>query len=95
MSPRALQSLYTDYENGTTPSYPGLEISGNDVEISIQLAPSTGFDAALSQLQSDGMQVSTSSANYNLIEGMMPISALSDAASIGSSVTPVYAPSLH
>ena len=77
-SPRPLQALYTELmPNGTTPSCPGArDQRQRRARSASSSAASTGFDAALAQLQSDGMQVSTSSANYGLIEGMLPISAL-------------------
>lgn len=93
-----LQALYTEYvQAGTsfTPSQPSdklLQISGDDVEVSLKIASSADFDTALSQLQSDGMQVNNSSASYLLIDGMLPISELPAAAQIASSVNAVPPP---
>lgn len=96
-----LQSLYTEYENAGsgdfTPSQASdkmLQISGDSVEVSLKLAPGAAFDSALSQLQADGMQVSSSSADYGVINGMLPISQLPAAAQIAASVNPVPAPVL-
>jgi len=98
----ALQSLYTEFENagdGTfQPNQPidqTLQISGNSVEVSLKIGPGTDFNTALSQLQADGMQVSSSSATYALIDGMLPISELPAAAQIASSVNPVPKPILN
>jgi len=98
----ALQSLYTEFENagGDTfvPNQPidqALQISGNSVEVSLKIGPGTDFNTALSQLQADGMQVSSSSATYALIDGMLPISELPAAAQIASSVNPVPKPILN
>jgi hypothetical protein len=96
-----LQSLYTEYEaagSGTfTPSQPTdglLQISGDSVEVSINVASGSAFDTALSQLETDGMQVTASSSTYNVIQGMLPISELPAAAQLPSSVNPISAPSL-
>ena len=95
----ALQSLYNEYEGAGSgsfkPSQPTdtlLQISGNNVEVSIKIRSGTAFSTALSQLQSDGMQVSSSSSTYGLVDGMLPISELSGAAQLASSVTPVSPP---
>ncbi len=98
----ALQSLYQEYESqgggsSFTPGLPSdrtLLISGTSVAVSLKIASGSDFDSALSQLQSDGMQVSSSSSTYALIEGMLPIAELPAAAQIAASVTPVSPPVL-
>ncbi len=93
-----LQTLYQEYESQGSSFSPTasddklLQISGNSVEVSLKIASGTDFSTALSQLQSDGMQVSSSSASYDLVEGMLPIAELPAAAQIASSVTPVSPP---
>lgn len=97
-----LQSMYQEYESqggssSFTPGQPSdklLQISGTSVEVSLKIASGSNFDTALSQLQSDGMQVSSSSSTYALIEGMLPIAELPAAAQIAASVTPVSPPML-
>jgi hypothetical protein len=96
-----LQSLYNEYAaagSGTfKPSQPTdsqLQISGNNVEVSIKVGSGTAFATALAQLQTDGMQVSASSATYGLVEGMLPISELPSAAQLASSVNAVPPPAL-
>ena len=98
----SLQSLYTEFEGAGTgsfqPSQPNdalLQISGNNVEVSIKVGSGTDFATALAQLQSDGMQVSNSSSGYDLIQGMLPISELPAAAQIASSVTPISPPLMN
>ena len=99
---RGLQSMYQEYESqggssSFTPGQPSdklLQISGTSVEVSLKIASGSNFDTALSQLQSDGMQVSSSSSTYALIEGMLPIAELPAAAQIAASVTPVSPPML-
>jgi hypothetical protein len=95
----ALQSLYTEYGSAGSgsfkPSQPTdslLQISGNNVEVSIKIGSDTAFSTALSQLQSDGMQVSSSSSTYGLVDGMLPISELPAAAQLASSVNPAHPP---
>lgn len=99
----ALQSLYQEYENAGggssfTPSQPGdnlLQISGTNVGVNLQVGSSSDFNTVLSQLQSDGLQVSTSSATYGLIDGMLPIAELPTVATLASSVTPMSPPILE
>jgi hypothetical protein len=94
----ALQSLYTEYEGAgsdfkpTQPTDMLLQISGDNVEVSIKVGSSTAFNTALSQLQADGMQVSSSSSTYGLVDGMLPISELPAAAQLASSVNPAPPP---
>jgi hypothetical protein len=98
----ALQTLYqetqsSNYDGGdsddfTAPSDKLLQISGSNVAVSLKIGSGTDFNTALSQLQSDGMQISTSSSAYDLIEGMLPIAELPAAAQIAASVTPASPP---
>lgn len=96
-----LQAVYAEYESDTSsfkPSLPSdnlLVISGDNVEVSLKIGSSTNFAQALSQLKTDGMQVSSSSATYNLIVGMLPIAQLPAAASIAASVNAVSPPILR
>ena len=53
------------------------------------MSPSGNFSTFLSQLQSDGLRVSTSSATYGLVDGMVPISDLPAMAQVAASVTPM------
>jgi hypothetical protein len=97
-----LQVLYgefqsSNYDGGdsddfTAPTDKLLQISGSSVAVSLKIGSGTDFATALSQLQSDGMQVSTSDSTYALIEGMLPISELPAAAQVAASVTPVSPP---
>ncbi len=97
----ALQALYQEYENAGggssfTPSLPSdkqLEISGTDVGVSLKVSTSSDFNTILSQLQSDGLQVSTSSSAYGLIDGMLPIADLPTVATVVASVNPTPPPS--
>lgn len=95
----ALQSLYTEFKDAGSgefkPSDPidnTLQISGDNVEVSLKIGSVTDFNSALSQLKSDGMQISASSSTYGLIEGMLPISELPAAGQLASSVTAVPKP---
>jgi hypothetical protein len=98
----ALQALYQEYESqgggsSFTPSLPSdklLQISGTSVVVSLKIGSSSNFSTALSQLQSDGLQVSSSSSTYDLIDGMLPIGELPAAAQIAASVTAVGPPLL-
>jgi hypothetical protein len=99
----ALQSLYQEYEgqgggSSFTPSLPSdklLQISGTSVEVSLKIGSGTDFNTALSQLQSDGLQVSSSSSAYDLIDGMVPIADLPAAAQIAASVMGAPPPSMR
>jgi large repetitive protein len=91
----SLQSLYVEYEsaitakNVFTPSLPSdkqLQISGDNVVVNLQVGSSTNFSTALSQLEADGMQVTTSSSTYGLIDGTLPIAELPAASQIVASV---------
>ena len=97
---RALQSLYQEYESAGggssfTPSQPSdkqLQISGDSVGVSLKMNSSGNFSTFLSQLQSDGLQVTSSSATYGLVDGMLPIGDLRTIAQVASSVTPMSPP---
>jgi hypothetical protein len=99
----ALQSLYQEYESqghgsNFTPSLPSdklLQISGTSVEVNLEIGSGTDFNTALSQLQSDGLQVSSSSSTYDQIDGMLPIADLPAAAQIAASVTGSPPPSMR
>jgi hypothetical protein len=96
----ALQSLYQEYESaggGSSfkPSLPSdslLQISGDSVGVSLKMSSSGDFPTFLSQLQSDGLQVTSSSATYGMVDGMLPISDLPTIAQLASSVTPTSPP---
>lgn len=92
----ALQSLYSDFEAAgsgdfTVPSsLAGLvQVRGDSVEVNLKVNAGTSFGSAMAQLQSDGMQVTASSATYGLIVGLLPIGQLPIAAEVTSSVTAV------
>ena len=93
----ALQSLYQEYENAGggstfTPSQPSdnqLQISGTSVGVNLKMGSAGDFSTFLSQLQSDGLQVSSSSATYGLVDGMLPIGDLPTIAQVAASVTPM------
>jgi hypothetical protein len=99
----ALQSLYQEYVNAGggssfTPSQPSdnlLEISGASVGVNLKMGSTGDFNTFHSQLQSDGMQVTSSSAAYGLVDGMLPISELPAIAQAAASVTPMYRPVFH
>jgi hypothetical protein len=100
-----LQSLYAQYESYLSTNSSGtftptglnmLIIKGNDVGINFQTSDSADFNTILSQLQSDGMQVNSSSSYYGVIEGMLPIAQLPAVAQLPSaSVTPMYPPMMN
>jgi hypothetical protein len=97
-----LQSLYQQFEssggssNFTPTGLPGIVISGSNVGINVHTSDTANFNAILAQLQSDGLQVTNSSAAYGLIEGMLPIAQLPAVAQISSdlSITAQYHPTL-
>lgn len=94
----ALNSLYQEYESsgGSLPSgYSNslLEISGDSVGVNLQMNPAIGdFSSFLSQLESDGLTVTSSSATYGLVDGMLPIGDLPAVAQLAASVTPMAPP---
>ena len=70
-----------------------LQISGTSVMVNLKMASGGDFSTFLSQLQSDGLSVSTSSATYGLVDGMLPIADLPAVATVAASVTAVPPPS--
>ncbi len=100
----ALQDLYEEYEGrvGGGSFTPGessdrlLVINGTSVGVAIKASSSADFNTLVSQLQSDGMQVSSSSATYGLVDGMLPIANLGTVAQLSgaASVTPMSPPML-
>jgi hypothetical protein len=99
----ALQSLYQEYESqggGShfTPNQPSdklLQISGTSVAVQLRMASPGDFHAFVSAVQADGMQVSSSSANYGVVVGMLPIAELPAVAQVAASVTPAPPPVLN
>jgi hypothetical protein len=99
----ALQSLYQEYESqgggdSFTPGQPSdklLVISGTSVGVDLKIGSGADFNTVLSQLQADGLQVSSSSATYGLIDGVLPIAQLPAAAQLAASVTPTSRPILN
>ncbi len=89
-----LQALYSEYESagGGTDFKPSqasdklLQISGTSVAVSLKINSPSSFSSAMSTLKAAGMQVTASSSTYGLIDGMLPIAKLPDAASVASSV---------
>lgn len=98
----SLQALYQEYKNAGggssfTPSLPSdhqLQISGTDVGVSLKVSASGDFNTTLAQLKSDGLQVSTSSSTYGIIDGMLPIAELPTVATMVAAVTPEPPPIL-
>jgi hypothetical protein len=99
----ALQSLYQEYEaegsgSSFTPSLPSdklLQISGTSVAVDLKMPPAGDFNSFVAMLQSDGVQVTSSSAAYGLVEGMLPIVELPAVAQVAASVTPTPPPVLY
>ena len=100
-----LQSLYQQYEAFESSGGSGtfsptglneLEINGTNVGINIHTSDSSSFNTLLSQLQSDGLQVTNESAAYGTIDGTVSIAQLATIAQISSniSVAPMYRPML-
>jgi hypothetical protein len=69
-------------------------IQGSNVGIQVQDSNPADFAAMLSSLQSDGMQIQTSSAAYGMVVGMLPIAELPAVAQLtdAPSVTPLMQP---
>jgi hypothetical protein len=98
-----LQAIYQQYQDfktsgGTGTFTPtgvnGVVISGTNVGINFHTTDTADFNATLAELQSDGLQVTTSSATYGVIDGMLPIAQLPAVAQISASasVTAMYHP---
>jgi len=100
-----LQSLYQQYEAFVSSGGSGdfsptglnkLEIDGTNVGINVYTSDSANFDTLLSQLQSDGLQVTSDSAAYGTIDGTISIAQLAAIAQISPniSISPIYRPML-
>jgi hypothetical protein len=93
-----LDTVYEEYENGTLPASTGqpggVEIQGSDVGIQIQTSNSSDFNTLVADAESLGLQVTDSSAAYNMVVGFLPISALPGAAQLAGSpsITPLLNP---
>jgi hypothetical protein len=98
-----LQSIYQQFvdsgggDNFTPTGVNGVVISGSNVGINVHVNNPADFDTILAQLQSDGLQVTTSSAAYGIIDGMVSIAQLPTIAQISSnmSLTPIFNPTLR
>jgi hypothetical protein len=71
-------------------------IQGSNVGIQVHDNNPADFDSLASQLQSDGMQITASSATYGTVAGMLPIAQLPAVAGLpgAPSVTAQYHPVL-
>jgi hypothetical protein len=69
-------------------------IQGSNVGIQVHDSNPADFDQLLTELQTDGMQVTISSAYYGTIVGMLPISQLPAVAALteAPSITPLFQP---
>jgi hypothetical protein len=96
-----LDTVYEEYENGTLPASTGqpgqVELQGSSVGVQIETSNSSDFSTLVAGLESLGLQVTDSSAAYNLVVGFLPISALPSAAQlVGSpSITPMLYPLMN
>jgi hypothetical protein len=94
-------TIYEEYESGTLPASTGkpgqFEIQGSDVGVQIETSNSSEFSTLVADALSLGLQVTESSAAYNIVEGFLPISALPAAAQLpGSpSITPMLNPAVY
>jgi hypothetical protein len=94
-------TIYEEYESGTLPAstqQPGqVEIQGSDVGVQIETSNSSEFSMLVADALSLGLQITESSAAYNIVEGFLPISALPAAGQLpGSpSVTPMVYPGVY
>jgi hypothetical protein len=80
-----LGTVYQEYQNGALPTsaQPGqVEIQGSSVGVQMRSSNSGDFAAMVSAAQSLGMQVTTSSAAYDMVIGFLPISELPAAAQL-------------
>ena len=91
-----LQSVYSQYETyvstgDTGPFTPtgvnGLMINGTDVGVNVHTTSAASFETILANLESDGLQVTQSSATYGLIQGMLPIGQLPIIANISPTLS--------
>lgn len=101
-----LESVYAQYQTyvsqGSKGTFSptgvnGLEIQGTNVGISVHTTDTAGFQGLLTQLQADGLQATSDSATYGLIDGMLPIAQLPTVSKISTtlSITPLYPPTLR
>jgi hypothetical protein len=69
-------------------------IQGSNVGIQVHDSNPADFNQLLTELENDGMQVTSSSAYYGTIVGMLPISQLPAVATLteGPSITPLFRP---
>ena len=91
-----LDTAYEEYESGTLPTstQPGqVELQGSNVGVQIRVSNSADFSAMLAQAESLGLQVTTSSATYNMVDGFLPIAQLPAAAQLPG--TPSIEPLLY
>jgi hypothetical protein len=67
-------------------------VSGTNVGINFQSSDTADFNTFLSDLESDGLQVSSQSASFGIIDGLLPIAQLPAVAQISTSasVTPMF-----
>jgi hypothetical protein len=98
---QALDVIYNAYEQdpstfspSSVPSTNGanlVQIQGTNVGIQVQDSNPANFNTLLANLQSAGMQVTLSSANYGMVVGFLPIAQLPTVAALADapSITPV------
>jgi len=102
----SLNVIYNAYEQdpagfpANVPSTDGanlVQIQGSSVGIQVHDGNPGDFSTLLTELQNAGMQVTTSSAQYGLIVGMLPISDLPTVAHLPEApgVTPLMRPMLN
>jgi hypothetical protein len=92
-----LGTVYEEYQNGALPTsaQPGqVEIQGSSVGVQMRSSNSADFAAMVSAAQSLGLQVTTSSAAYDMVIGFLPISELPAAAQLtgAPAITPLLYP---
>lgn len=73
-----------------------VQIQGTSVGIDIRDNNTADFNTFLAELQSAGMQITDSSAQYGVVDGFLPVAQLPAVASLpdAPSVAPLYQPSL-
>ncbi len=72
-----------DNTSSLTQQFPGVEFQGGNVGLQLKMLYGGDFSQFLTQVQDAGMQVSTSSAYYDLVEGFAPINDLPALAELG------------
>jgi hypothetical protein len=95
-----LDTIYTEYENGDLPTTTGpgqVEIQGSSVGVQMRTSNSADFAAMVSDAQSMGLQVTTSSAAYDMVIGFLPISELPAVAQLtgAPAITPLFHPVMN